>query len=1004
LRKKTTTYDSNKEASNPISTMVLRTVHTSPSMGNNCLVEVESVLRLRPLSKKEREDSVVLEPLERVGKNTLATAILNPLHSGLASPISGSSLRSRTDSDSASNNVPQEYHFNHVLHENTSQDKIYYTLGLPIATSAMDSLKAATSNMNTPTKTHLLICMGVTHSGKTYTCFGGSSIPKRRASQDGLVPRLVDSLFSQSKHHGNGGSKGFAVQISVTQVAQTKGSDPNACQVQDLLGASSDKTAKTGAMSTPKRSVLFMARNFERSLPSPIRSPMKSSEVAELNVDDLKPTVQNCRDVTHAREILQNGMAASRKAAKGHRNHHLLITMQPVLNGTHFGDKIAILDMAGLEKEKRSQKRGKDSVANSNQEANAAVLHCLRTLIHNTNSMNGKMDPMDIMCPDDMASEISCVSQEKQPFQERLKPVPFRQHKLTMLLNPLFISSASAKITLLLNAYPGHADYYEKKSLLQDFELLCGAGLAAGSARIRTGMGQDEEFLNKSTFDEDDESEDDDSVDQDPVFSRALPSTRQPPKVEPSAHSLTLSASTDASENGMIPMPPAYAPAAPVLQKEPAVSVRRQAHPSAPSADPVAPRQVEKIPAKPRQVEKIPAKQPAQNPKFISDFPGVVMPSKPSSPVSERTKATVIVPSAMVGGPRARAPPFEEEQPRHTVTAPVIPNIKSPRRPREPVSPDFKMPLGRSSLENSSTPEKQSSEWKSSVRATLHNAKNTGKQLISTVKERTMSSPSKDPSSGATKERNTKSSTPSSHISLAEINTSAKPRGAKEDPNFAGRLSPTYEASDSINRKREDVRRQETRIQDVLDQKKALERKCAELEKKNKKLKEALRETGRQQRQSKWTEQDEEEFLQSRRLRLEDQNLVKKPLFEHMKKVSYIYDIKNQWCTTNKKHFGLRFPGRFQRATSLDIRDKMIEERDAALPTTKVSKSCPEMAPVKLHFGANADAKQNEIKEKIRGSLAAKKQRGLSSLQKLANKNKQQRASLGQRTSFGKAY
>ena len=978
----------------------MRTVHTSPMMDNKCLVEVESVLRVRPLSKKEREDSVVLEPLERVGKDAPATVVLSPLHSGLASPVSGSSLRSRTESDGNTNNVPQEYHFNHVLDDATSQDKIYYSLGLPIATSAMDSLKAATSNIKNPPKTHLLICMGVTNSGKTYTCFGGSSIPKRRASQDGLVPRLVDSLFSQSKHHGNGDSKGFAVQISVTQVAQTKGSDPNACQVQDLLGAPSDnKTAKTGAMSTPKkRSVMSMARNFERSLPSPIRSPLKTTEVVELDIEDLKPTLQSCRDVTHAREILQNGLSASRKAAKGHHNHHLLITMQPVLNGTHFGDKIAILDMAGLEKEKRSQKRGKDSVANSNQEANAAVLHCLRTLIHNTNIMNGKMGPMDIMCPDDMASEISCVSQEKQPFQDRLKPVPFRQHKLTMLLNPLFMSSASAKITLLLAAYPGHADYREKKSLFQDFELLCGAGLAAGSARIQTGISQDEESLMRSTFDEDDESEDDESVDEGPAFSKALPSTRRLPKMESSANSLTLSESTDASENGMIPLPPAYAPTAPVLQKEPAAFVRRQAHPSAPPADPVAPRQVGKIPARqpaqvekiparqpaqnprfadpvaPRQVEKIPARQPAQvekisarqpaqNPRFVSDFPGVVLPSKPSSPVSEREKATSVVPSSMAGGPRARAPPFEEEQPRHKVTSPAVPNIQ---RPRESVSPVVKAPLGRSSLENGSTPEKQSSAWKSTVR-TLHSVKSTGKKLISTVKDRAMPSPSKDPSPVATRERTSTSSTSSSS------------------------------SSDSINRKREDVRRQETRMQDVLnqkkpveiqesrmqdvlDQKKALERKCAELEKENKKLKEAFLETSRQRRQS--TEQDENEFLKNRGNRFEVQNLVKKPLFEHMQKVNYIYDIKNQCFITNKQHFGLCFPSRFQRATSLDIRDKATEEAEAALATNDGSK----ISPIKLQFGAKNDVRQNEIKERMRSSLAAKKNRGLSSLQQFAVK------------------
>jgi hypothetical protein len=199
----------------------------------------------------------------------------------------------------------------------------------------------------------------------------------------------------------------------------------------------------------------------------------------------------------------------------------------------------------------------------------------------------------------------------------------------------------------------------------------------------------------------------------------------------------------------------------------------------------------------------------------------------------------------------------------------------------------------------------------------------------------------------------------------------------------------------------------ETQMQEALDQKKALERKCAELEKENKnqkkalerkcvelekenkKLKDAFRETSRKERQSKLTALEEDDFLKSRKYRLEDQNLVKKPLFEHMHKVNYIYDIKNQWCTTNKTHFGLSFPGRFQRAPALDIRDQATEEREAASATNKGTKSGPKMSPVKLHFGANTDAKQDEIKERMRSSLAAKRQRDLSSFQKFA---KQQRA------------
>jgi hypothetical protein len=151
-----------------------------------------------------------------------------------------------------------------------------------------------------------------------------------------------------------------------------------------------------------------MAAKFERALPSPrIRSPLKLAEFAELDAEDIQPTVENCRDVSQAREVLQSGLNSSKKAAKG-QNHHLLMTWQPVFNGTRFVDKIAILDMAGFEqKEKRSQNRGKYSVPHMNQAASAAVLHCLRIMIHNPNARNGRSDPLDIVCADDVASELS---------------------------------------------------------------------------------------------------------------------------------------------------------------------------------------------------------------------------------------------------------------------------------------------------------------------------------------------------------------------------------------------------------------------------------------------------------------------------------------------------------------------------------------------------------------------------------------------------------------------
>jgi hypothetical protein len=118
------------------------------------------------------------------------------------------------------------------------------------------------------------------------------------------------------------------------------------------------------------------------------------------------------------------------------------------------------------------------------------------------------------------------------------------------------------------------------------------------------------------------------------------------------------------------------------------------------------------------------------------------------------------------------------------------------------------------------------------------------------------------------------------------------------------------------------------KLQEFLKEKQSLERICAQLEKENAELKKEARDAGRKALQSKWTEQDEEEFLASRRLRREAQSLIKAPVHEHLEKVNYIYDIKNQWCKTNKTHFSLQFPEQFQRAPVLDLRDKAIKESE----------------------------------------------------------------------------
>ena len=107
-----------------------------------------------------------------------------------------------------------------------------------------------------------------------------------------------------------------------------------------------------------------------------------------------------------------------------------------------------------------------------------------------------------------------------------------------------------------------------------------------------------------------------------------------------------------------------------------------------------------------------------------------------------------------------------------------------------------------------------------------------------------------------------------------------------------------------------------------MQEKKSLEQICSQLERENAELKVIAREAGRKVRQTKWVEQDDKDFLASRKLRREAQSKIKAPIYEHLEKVNSIYNIKNQWCMTNKQHFSLSFPDCFQRAPVLDIRDQ----------------------------------------------------------------------------------
>jgi hypothetical protein len=782
-----------------------RIPRSASSVEKECGVKIETVMRIRPLLKKERDDTILLEERKSDGAQV---AILH--------------ATDHRDHNSTTGNVPVEYNFNHVLPESTSQDKIFYTLGPPIVTATMNSLK--NTNSTRMPESHLIVSTGVENSGKTYSCFGGMTIPKRRSSQDGLVPRLLDSLFSQSSHTGS--SKGFIVQISMIQVTEGQRNDSDSYEIHDLLAnpSASSKNRRFGASPKKKKNlnVRNMAARFERVIPSPVsRRTQKAADVgAILDAENLKPKIQNCHDTSEAREVLQTGLSTSQKLSTGNKKCGLYITMQPVVDGNKIGDKICVLDMPGLEKENMMR-------STPGKAANDAIFNCLQTLKHNSNSSSSR---------------------------NKLKPVPFRDHKLAMLLKPLFFQSSFVKIMVLVAAYPGHTDFQQKRILLRDVEML--HGMTPGvSARATVVHGSMNQHMGSEVSDHNNQNgfHNDESVTHVPSSSRR--------DERPSRHSEKETRNLRASVR--------VSPSAPTaVRVSPSAPTAVRVSSSAPSA-PSAPRMIEvKAIHKPRGDYPPPAAHKQQ------DISSLMYHRK----LNERK----VEPSA---------PALSEVQESYVDS-----------RKLKDHSVDFP-----------------------GVQVTPNTERKAEKGTFSIEKNRSVPATTKP-------RRNSRDTRESPIVATrAEKNRKKFEIGRKEQlksPLGRSSLENSFEADFSnFDHKMEgkndgQIKKLEKKLKETLQEKKTLEQICSQLEKENAELKKLSRGAGRKTVQPERNQEQEDE---NRRRRLEAQNKIKSPVRNHLDRVNYIYDIKNQWCMTNKQHFSLSVPDHFQRAPDLDKRDRENE-------------------------------------------------------------------------------
>lgn len=421
----------------------------SPQKSSPLPVSVQTVLRLRPLLKRERDDPDVLKPLDTT------TVVMGPQPAVQMLSPSSALVKQTIDPE---NNHDEEFYFDLVLRSNSTQESMYFSFGSNVAQQAMEPLKA--SRENRYRRTSLIITMGLSNSGKTFSCWGDHCLSTQKLPQDGMLPRILDSLFAQSAHfvekkHG----LSFGVQISVVQVGNRDG------VLNDLLKSSSRRSI---------RSTISSLSNRQLGGNSPF--PSHNSVMIEQDPSSLECRLKNqqrklCLSWEDARLTLKKAVKIRHDNAKP---GHVLVQVRPVMvNRSHKvvenGGQIAILEMESLDNGKKIKAgRIKDSIPNRT-DAYGSVMQCLRVALDNQN------DP------------------------SHAKNVPFVQHKVTMLLQPMFSrdNTDSTDVTVLVTAYPGDRDYIEKKELLRDLQPLrqkCRTNAAfTGTSSGRSTISEQEE-------------------------------------------------------------------------------------------------------------------------------------------------------------------------------------------------------------------------------------------------------------------------------------------------------------------------------------------------------------------------------------------------------------------------------------------------------------------------------------------------------------------------------
>jgi hypothetical protein len=388
----------------------------------------------------------------------------------------------------------KEFTFDCVQDTNATQEQVWIECGRPIALRVMRELQQKllqqTKKLNSSIteSSFLTVCYGLDPSLTSHTCWVGSdtssisSIKGTRTSRscfhrnghesnDGLLPRIIESLFSQSRHqklNDGAASCRFGVDCSVELVgylpkrhSRTRRRDNAASKIEilDIFQMQqmneSDLQASWGAKAVRLRSRFFPSRK---------RPNKETNDQKEWCLPQSKRVYSS----SNAREIIFDAIAnANRYFADKNRRatsrltnpQAFLITLKPFWKRQGspqfsaayvYGSTIALLELSVSElREHNTPRRGgaaldalscaREEIPSLPPNAYDSLMQCLRSLRQNQN--------------DELQDDFNFNQQTSNHLNFSLRIIPYKRHPVTQVLRSILESTPSLMVTLILTAY-----------------------------------------------------------------------------------------------------------------------------------------------------------------------------------------------------------------------------------------------------------------------------------------------------------------------------------------------------------------------------------------------------------------------------------------------------------------------------------------------------------------------------------------------------------------------